>query len=231
MSNDNILQDQIAKKSAGFAAVEFVQGGMIIGLGTGSTTNFFIERLIERCRQGLKISAVATSLRSEVLARNGGIPISDINTINSIDLTVDGADEIDQAKHMIKGGGGALLREKIVASMSKEVIIVVDESKLVKHLGKFPLPVEIVPFAFTATIYRIESLGYLGKLRLNDSGEHYRTDNGNYIYDIHFKKPIEEPDALQHRLREIVGVVETGLFIHLAGRVITGYKDGKVEIW
>lgn len=230
MPDENILQAQTAKKSAGYAAATFVKDGMIVGLGTGSTAVFFIEKLIERCREGLKVLAVATSARSESMARKGGISIIDINTISSIDLTVDGADEIDKEKRMIKGGGGALLREKIVASMSKEMIVVVDESKLVDRLGKFPLPVEIIPFAYTATIHRIEQLGYNGGLRLNSFGDVYLTENGNYIYDIHFKTLIHDSEKLHHQLREIVGVVESGLFIHLAGRVVIGYKDGHVEI-
>lgn len=230
MPKDNILQVQTAKKSAGYAAAALVQDEMTLGLGTGSTVAFFIEQLIERCRNGLKISAVATSLRTETLARNGGIPLIDINTLSSIDLTVDGADEIDREKRMIKGGGGALLREKIIATMSKEMTIVVDETKIVKRLGRFPLPVEIVPFAYPTTIQRIEQLGYSGKLRPNASGEIYLTDNNNYIYDIHLKELIDDPEQLNLRLREIVGVVESGLFIHLADRVIVGYNDGKVEI-
>lgn len=230
MPRDHNLQDQIAKKSAGYAAAAFIKDGMTVGLGTGSTTAFFIERLIERCREGLKIVAVATSSRTETIARKGGIPLVDINTLSSIDLTVDGADEIDQEKQMIKGGGGALLREKIVASMSKEMTVVVDESKLVERLGRFPLPVEIVPFAYTATLHRIEMLGHSGTLRKDPSGQLYLTDNGNYIFDIHFKELISNPEQLHHQLREIVGVIESGLFIHLAGRVVIGYNDGKVQI-
>lgn len=230
MTSHNNIQEQIAKKAAGYAAIDFVKEGMTVGLGTGSTATFFIEKLIERCREGLRIQAVATSARSEAKARAGGIEIIDINTLSSIDLTVDGADEIDQQKQMIKGGGGALLREKIVASMSKEMIVVVDEHKLVPRLGKFPLPVEIIPFAYRATIHRIERLGFHGQLRQDSSGELYLTDNNNYIYDIKFDQYIEHPVDLHHFLREIVGVVESGLFIHLAGRVIVGYDDGKVEI-
>lgn len=230
MPKDNIIQDQIAKKSAAYAAASFIQNGMTVGLGTGTTATFFIERLIERCREGLKISAVATSSRSEALARQGGIPIEDINHLLAIDLTVDGADEIDINKCMIKGGGGALLREKIVASMSKEMIVIVDETKLVNKLGKFPLPVEIVPFGYTATIHHIEKLGWSGKLRMTPTDEFFRTDNGNYIYDIHFNELINDPEQLQHRLREIVGVIESGLFIRLAKRVVIGYNNGNVEI-
>lgn len=230
MTKDNILQVQIAKKSAGYAAAELVQDGMIVGLGTGTTAAFFIERLSERCRNGLKITAVATSTRAEVMAHKGGIPIINIDSLSSIDLTADGADEIDKNKDMIKGGGGALLREKIVASMSKEMVVVVDQSKLVERLGKFPLPVEIVPFAYTATIHRIEKLGHSGSLRTTPSGQIYVTDNSNYIYDIHFDSFINDPETLHHRLREIIGVVESGLFIHLAGRIVVGYNDGRVEI-
>lgn len=230
MIKNHILQVQIAKKSAGYAAADLVQDGMIVGLGTGSTSAFFIERLSQRCRDGLKIAAVATSIRTEEMAHKGGIPIININNLSSIDLTVDGADEIDKNKNMIKGGGGALLREKIVASMSKEMIVVVDESKLVERLGKFPLPVEIVPFAYNATLHRIEKIGHSGTLRKTPSGQTFLTDNNNYIFDIHFEQFINDPMSLHHQLREIVGVVESGLFIHLAGRVVVGYNDARVEI-
>lgn len=226
----SFIQDQIAKKAAGYAAADFVKDGMIVGLGSGTTAAFFIERLIEYCKEGLSIMAVATSSKSEALARNGGIPQIDINSLSAIDLTIDGADEIDKNKCMIKGGGGALLREKIVASMSKEMVVIVDEHKLVDHLGRFPLPIEIVPFAYPATIHRINQLGHSGKLRVDASGEYFVTDNHNYIYDIHFNESIHDPEELHHRLREIVGVVESGLFIHLAGPIVIGHKDGKVEI-
>lgn len=229
MSHHNILQEQTAKKAAGYYAADLVQNGMIVGLGTGSTTTFFIEKLIERYQAGLKIYAVASSERSEIQAKKGGIPILDINTLTGIDLTVDGADEIDPKKQMIKGGGGALLREKLIASMSDEMIVIVDESKLVDQLGKFPLPLEIIPFAHQAVIYHIEALGFKGKLRMNE-GEIYRTDNGNYIYDIQLQRLIDDPIKIDLQLRNIVGVLETGLFIHLAGRVVIGYGDGSVKI-
>ncbi|KIC75961.1 Ribose-5-phosphate isomerase A [Neochlamydia sp. TUME1] len=231
MSDNSFIGQQIAKKSAGYAAANLVENGMTVGLGTGSTTSFFIEKLAQRCEEGLKIQAVATSSQSQKLALEKGIPLIDINTLFSIDLTVDGADEIDPDKTMIKGGGGALLREKIVASMSKEAIIIVDQAKLVKKLGQVPLPVEIVPFAYPATIYRIEQLGYQGKLRTHDEKELYCTDNGNYIYDIYFKEKLEKAEQLHQRLSEIVGVVESGLFIRLAGRIIVGYNDGEVKIF
>lgn len=231
MPKDHILQGQIAKKAAGYAAADLVQNGMIVGLGTGTTATFFIERLIERFHEGLQIFVVATSKKSETLARQGGIPFIDIDSLSSIDLTVDGADEIDRNKNMIKGGGGALLREKIIASMSKQRIVVVDESKLVDRLGRFPLAVEIVPFAYSATIHRIENMGYSGKLRVDALGEIFMTDNGNYIYDIHFKQLIDNPVELHHLLREIVGVIESGLFIHLADKIVVGYYDDRVKIF
>lgn len=221
---------QKAKDSAGKAALDFIKDGMVVGLGTGSTASCFIEHLIEKCKSGLKIKAVATSTRSTEQAKKGGIPFLDINEITSVDITVDGADEIDHSKRMIKGGGGALMREKIIASMSKEVVIVVDESKYVKKLGKFPVPVEIIPFAYKATISHLEKKGYNGKLRLDSSNQLYKTDNGNYIYDIHFPNLIDDPEAQNQQLVSIPGIVETGFFFHLANRLIIGYKDGQVEI-
>lgn len=230
MQHDNILQEQIAKKAAGYYAADLITDGMVVGLGTGSTAAYFIEKLIIRCREGLKIQAVATSTHSEKQARDGNIPIVNINQLSSIDITADGADEIDVQKQMIKGGGGALLREKIIASMSREMVVIVDEKKLVNQLGKFPLPVEIVPFAYTTTIRRIHDLGLQGKLRYKNQNDIFVTDNGNYIYDIHFQRFIEHPDKLNHQLKEVVGVVETGLFINIAGRVVIGYSNGSVKI-
>lgn len=220
----------IAKAAAGKAAAELVQSGMLVGLGTGSTAYFFIESLSERCRHGLNITAVATSERSQTQAAESGIPLADINTITSIDLTVDGADEIDGRNRMIKGGGGALLREKIVACMSQELVIIVDESKLVEHLGQFPLPIEIVPFAQRATIQHLIKLGYRGSLRKTKAGHIYVTDNGNHIFDIHLPQPSMNPEKDNQRIRSIPGVVETGFFFNLATRVIIGYPDGHIEI-
>lgn len=218
------------KEAAGKAAAELIQDGMRVGLGTGSTAACFIDSLIERCRQGLKIRAVATSTHSERQAREGGIPFCDINKITSLDITVDGADEIDSKERMIKGGGGALLREKIIASMSKEMIVIVDEHKLVKHLGKFPLPVEIVPFASTAIIHKIQQHGFQGKIRHNSDGKIYYSENGNIIFDINLMDSIENPEQLNLFFKSIPGVVETGLFYNLASRVVVGYDDGHVAI-
>lgn len=220
---------QSAKQAAGYAAVNFIQNGMIVGLGTGSTAYYFTLKLSDRCREGLKIFAVPTSEKTLKLAKENNIPLIDINTITRIDITVDGADEIDSQKRMIKGGGGALLREKIIAEMSETMVVVVDEYKLVKHLGKFPLPVEIVPFAYRFTISKIEELGYAGAIRLDEKGEKYITDNGNYIFDIHFTS-LSSPEIENNKILNITGVVETGFFFNLAKKVIIGFEDGRVEI-
>jgi ribose 5-phosphate isomerase A len=224
MSRDTI------KKAVGYKAAELVQDGMHIGLGTGTTVFYFIERLIHRCQQGLNIRAVASSQRSLVQAKQGRIPLLRVEEVTSLDLTVDGADEIDSEKRMIKGGGGALVREKIVASMSQEMIVIVDESKLVSSLGKSKLPVEILPFARTATMHHITKAGYQGEFRKKSDGGLYITDNGNLIIDIHFQTLREDPEKDEHTLRKIPGVVDTGFFFHLAGRVIVGFEDGQVVI-
>ncbi|MBS0628001.1 MAG: ribose 5-phosphate isomerase A, partial [Verrucomicrobia bacterium] len=183
-------------------------------------------------KEDLNVKTVASSLNSLELAKKGGLPILDINTLHSIDITVDGADEIDSEKRMIKGGGGALLREKIVASMSQELIIIVDESKKVSLLGNKKLPVEVVPFASEATLYKIQKLGWTAYFRKESDNnlKNYITDNGNYIIDIHFSHLLEHPEKEHALLKEIPGVVETGFFFHLAGRVITSYHDGQVII-
>lgn len=219
----------LAKESVGKAAAALIQSDMLVGLGTGSTAECFITSLIERHRQGLNITAVATSQRSYEQAAAGGIPMRNMTEVLSVDLTVDGADEIDSQKRMIKGGGGALLREKIIASISNEVVIIVDESKLVDQLGTFPLPVEIVPFAYKAIINKIESIGYSGNLRQRDN-KNYITDNGNFIFDIHFKQKLTNPEEDQKKIRSIPGVVETGLFFNLANRVLIGCSDGSVKV-
>lgn len=221
------------KQIAGYKAAEFIKSGMVVGLGTGSTAKYFIERLIQRCKTevGFSIKTVASSYASLKLAEEGNLPILDINTLHSIDITVDGADEIDEQKRMIKGGGGALLREKIVASMSREMIVIVDESKKTSFLGKKKLPVEVIPFAHMATLYKIQKLGLKAEFRRKDSSsDYYITDNGNYIIDIHFADLLMNPEKEHIRLKEIPGVVETGFFFHLAGRVITAYSDGQLII-
>lgn len=218
-----------SKNAAGKAAAELVQDGMVVGLGTGSTALFFIEHLIERVKKGLNISVVATSSRSLELATQGNIPTSDIQQVTHLDFAADGADEIDEKMRMIKGGGGALLREKIVATMSREWVVMVDPQKRVKQLGTFPLPLEILPFAYHATEAKIESLGFQGEFRKKEKAL-YKTDNGNYIFDIHFKETLPNPEELNEILLPIPGVLETGFFFNLAKKVIVGYPDGHTEI-
>lgn len=229
------LQDNLlirnAKKAAGEAGAQLIESGMLVGLGTGSTAAFFIEALGRRCKEeGLKIQAVATSKQSMQQAQRVGIPLEDDRNISYLDLTVDGADEIDPHKNMIKGGGGALLREKLLALSSKEMIVIVDENKFVPYLGTFPVPVEISPFVYQATLSRIQEKGYRGTLRLNRDLTIYATDNGNYIFDIHFKKLLVDPKKMHEKLRSIGGVIETGLFFDIAGRIVVGYQDGLVKI-
>lgn len=227
------MNDEALKKAVGYKAASLIEKDMIVGLGTGSTAKYFIEKLIERQKtENLNIKTVASSTRSLELAKQGGLPILDINTLQSIDITVDGADEIDSQKRMIKGGGGALLREKIVASMSRELIIIIDESKKTSALGHKKLPVEVVPFACMATLYKIQKLGWTAYFRKESESDpkYYVTDNGNYIIDIFFPAPLEHPEKEHASLKEIPGVVETGFFFHLAGRVITSYHDGQIII-
>jgi len=219
---------QKAKQAAGELAASMVQEGTTVGLGTGSTAACFIDSLARRVAEGLQVLCVATSERSQRQAEEGGIPMTDIEALERIDAVFDGADEIDPQKRLIKGGGGALLREKIVASMSGKMVVLVDESKCVEALGAFPLPVEIVPFAHKATIRKIEELGCSGSLRQN-AGTPYRTDGGHYIYDIRCDSHWGRPDEIHSRLLHIPGVVETGFFIGYAGRVLIGKNDGTVE--
>jgi ribose 5-phosphate isomerase A len=216
----------IAKKAAAHAAANLVKDGMIIGLGTGSTASFFIDELGLRCQNGLKISAIATSQQSMRHAQKIGIPLINPDEVSFLDMTIDGADEIDRQKNMIKGGGGALLREKLIALASKEMVVVVDEKKLVEHLGVFAVPVEIASFAYLSTIKRLENNGYKGILRLNRDHSIYVTDNGNYLFDIQFDSPILNPKEEHDRLKNFCGVLETGLFCNIAGRIVVGYEDG-----
>ncbi|MEK3904213.1 MULTISPECIES: ribose-5-phosphate isomerase RpiA [unclassified Paenibacillus] len=216
------------KQLAAEKAVEYVQDGMKVGLGTGSTAYWAIRKLGERVSEGLQITAVATSQASEDQARELGIPLVAFSDVDSLDLTIDGADELDGALQLIKGGGGALLREKIVAMGSARMIVVADESKAVTTLGKFPLPVEIVPFAWEWTVAALAKLGC--KTELRRSGEDlYKTDNGNYIADCRFEA-IESAAELALALQRIPGVVEHGLFIGIADLAIIGKSDGTIEI-
>ncbi|KAA1191719.1 ribose-5-phosphate isomerase RpiA [Paenibacillus sp. FSL E2-8871] len=216
------------KQLAAEKAVEYVEDGMKVGLGTGSTAYWAIRKLGERVSEGLKITAVATSRASEEQARELGIPLVAFGDIDSLDLTIDGADELDSSLQLIKGGGGALLREKIVASNSTRMIVIADEGKVVNTLGKFPLPVEIVPFAWEWTVAELAKLGCQPELRR--SGEElYKTDNGNYIADCRFEA-IEAAPKLALTIQNIPGVVDHGLFIGIAAMAIVGKLDGTIEI-
>ena len=226
----NDTSKDLGKKAAALYAANLIQDDMIIGIGTGSTAGYFIQFLGQRCQEGLKVRAVATSEKSKMMAEKSGIAIIDANEVDYVDFDIDGADEINSQKQMIKGGGGALLREKIVAYMSKEMIVVIDESKRVEKLGKFPLPVEIVPFAYLTTVKHLNSHGFLGKMRINEKNELFLTDNGNYIYDIYFKNVIDQPLEVERKIKKIPGVIETGFFLEIAGRVIVGFNDGLVEV-
>lgn len=220
----SLIENQ-AKDAAGKAACELIQNHMTVGLGTGSTVHYFIQHLGAKVQNGLKLSACATSKATEALAQKVGIPLVDINQFTSLDIVVDGADEIDPKKQMIKGGGGALLREKIVASMTRNMVVIVDESKCVKKLGKFPLPVEILPFAHLATLKKLEE--FHPKLRMTGDSP-FITDNQNYIADLHLES-IDFPEKLDELLRHIPGVLETGLFLNFAKTVIVGYSNGSIK--
>jgi len=216
------------KKAVGEVAASLVESKMTIGLGSGTTAHHFIQSLIARCQKGLSISAVASSKESQLLAKKGGIPLLEINAVSHLDLTIDGADQIDHEKQMIKGKGGALVREKILAHMSRELIVIVDETKLVPHLGKGILPVEIIPFGIRATEHHLEKLGYSGKWRKIDQHIFYTTDNGNYILDIHLEIESNDPRSAHEKISNVPGVVDTGFFFDVVGRVIVGFFDGQV---
>ena len=212
-----------AKQQAAAAAAEQIESGMVVGLGTGSTAALFVKILGERVRQeNLRIQGIPTSQSTRELAQQEGIELIDFHTTTSIDLTVDGADEVDPAFRLIKGGGAALLWEKIVASASKREIIVADASKQVAQLGAFPLPVEVIPFGWPVVAAKIQDLGGNPKLRL--AGETpVTTDQGNVVLDCHFGV-ISDPEQLEAQLNLIPGVVENGLFINLCSTLIV--SDG-----
>ena len=217
------------KKLVGIEAANYVTDGMFVGLGTGSTAYYMIEELGRRVREeNLDIVGVPTSLRSKEQAASLNIPLRDVNEVPFIDVTIDGADEFNNDFQGIKGGGGALLFEKVVANMSKKNIWIVDESKHVEHLGKFPLPVEVIPFGSQAVFVEFAVKGYRPEWRL-DGSERYKTDSGNYIIDLHLEK-IHDPKSLSDELKLMVGVVEHGLFLDIANLVIKGTKEGIIKL-
>jgi ribose 5-phosphate isomerase A len=187
-----------------------------------------IQELGKRVQQGLQVTVVPTSKQTEILATQLNIPLADLNEIDKLALTIDGADEVDPQLHLIKGGGGALLQEKIVAAASEQLIIIVDYSKMVQQLGKFPLPVEIITFGYKHAAQKITSMGCSKvELRKKDN-KPFITDHGHYILDCYFKK-INDPKYLNSALNNIPGVVETGLFVDMATKIVIAYADGKIE--
>lgn len=224
-----LTPDEI-KKNAGTYAADRVLPGMTIGLGTGTTVYWLIQELGDRIRQGLRVTAVPTSVQTAGLAREAGIVLADLDEIERLPLAIDGADEIDPQGCMIKGGGGALLQEKIVASAADELVIIADSSKLVTRLGAFPLPVEVIPFGHRQVRNQILHSGLCRTILLReDNGRPFVTDHGHYILDCAFDK-IEDAQALNISLHLIPGVVETGLFISMASQSIIGHEDGRIEL-
>lgn len=213
------------KKAAALAALDQIQPGMRVGLGTGSTAEHMIRGLGERCRAGLKLAAVVpTSTTSAQLAQSLGLPLSDLEHTPTLDVTIDGADEVDPRGHLIKGGGGALLHEKIVACSSKRFVVIVDSKKQVEKLGKFRVPVEVVPTARPLVASQIERFGGQPTLRLGKDGQPFVTQEHNLILDCDFG-PIEDPVKLAHKLDGITGVVEHGLFVNLTDVLVVGRGD------
>ena len=223
------MNEMNPKKIAAEIAVGEITSGMIVGLGTGSTASFAIDAIGKKVSKGFDIRAVPTSLRSERQARELGIQIRSINEPVTIDITIDGADQVDGQNNLIKGGGGSLLREKIVAFNSRRFYVIVDESKLVDALT-FPLPVEIIPFASSMTIQHLRAPGCAPVIS-EQNAQDFITDNGNLVADCQFNKPITDPETLSVRLKKIPGVVETGLFPHaMVTCVFVGYTTGHVNI-
>jgi ribose 5-phosphate isomerase A len=217
------------KEAAARASLRFVKDGQVVGLGTGSTAAYFIKLLGEEVKNGLRVRGIPTSIRSRELAVSLGIPVITLDDCQEIDVTVDGADEVDPQLRLIKGGGGALLREKIVASATRQMIVVADASKQVQRLGKFPLPVEVIRFAQALVAKRIAGLGADPELRRDAAGNAYLTDENNYILDCRFGE-IPDPDRLARELSEMPGVVEHGLFIGMASVALLARGSEIVEL-
>jgi ribose 5-phosphate isomerase A len=219
------------KEAAGRAAAELVEDGMRLGLGTGSTVHFTLLRLAERMREEkLRIVGVPTSIDTERKALELGLALGTLEQIDRFDLAIDGADEVDPAFAMVKGGGGALLREKVVASLASRVAIVVGEDKLVSRLAqRFPLPIEVVPFALAPVRRSLRGLGAVPALRVKEGGAVYTTDNHNWVLDCLFADGVTDPRATEASIQALPGVVACGLFNGLAHILLVGKADGTVE--
>jgi ribose 5-phosphate isomerase A len=217
------------KEAAARASLQFVKDGQVVGLGTGSTAAYFIKLLGEKVKDGMRVRGIPTSDRSRELAESLGIPLTTLDECQEIAVTVDGADEVDPQLRLIKGGGGAMLREKIVASATKQLVIVGDATKQVPVLGKFPLPVEVIQFAQALVAKRITALGAQVSVRKNGDGTPYVTDERNHILDCRFGQ-IADADRLARQLSEMPGVVEHGLFIGMASVVLFARGSEIVEL-
>ncbi|OMO56187.1 Ribose 5-phosphate isomerase, type A [Corchorus olitorius] len=233
-SSPAILSQDDLKKIAAYKAVEFVESGMVLGLGTGSTSKHAVDRIGELLRQGKlnNIVGIPTSIETRERAISLGIPLSDLDNHPTLDLAIDGADEVDPYLNLIKGRGGSLLREKMVEGACKKFVVIVDESKLVKYLGGsgLALPVEVVPFCWKFTANKLQNLfqdsGCVAKLRNDRKGQPFVTDNGNYIVDLYVKKDIGDLQVASDAILRITGVIEHGMFLDMATTVIIAGELG-----
>ena len=224
------MEKEELKKLAGERAVDLIKDGMVVGLGSGSTVEYSLRKLGKSVKEGLKIKGIPSSVHTKRIAKEENIPLTTLEDNPLIDITIDGADEVDSSLNLIKGGVGALTREKIIAFNSKKVVIIVDDSKIVKALGiDIPLPVEVTKFGWTSTKKTLEELGCIVELRNIMENEPFITDNGNYILDCEFEK-IDEPENLEMAINCIPGVVENGLFIDLVHEAIVAGKQGIVTL-
>lgn len=227
------MKEQVRyKKIAAEKAVEFIKDRMIVGLGSGSTVHFAIRKLAQLYKNGSlkEILGIPSSKETEKLARSLGIPLTDFSKVTEIDLTIDGADEADRKFNLIKGGGGALLREKILIQASKRVIIIIDASKLSNNVGKkWPVPIEVLPFGWQNVAKYLESFHAQTKLRLISPHKKYLTDQKNYIIDAHFGI-IQDPEYLNIQLKQRAGIIEHGLFVDMASEIIIGGKKGVTHL-
>ena len=223
------MANDLEKEAAARASLRFVKDGQVVGLGTGSTATHFIKLLGNEVEKGLRIRGIPTSDRSRELALSLGIPLITLDDCQEIDVTVDGADEVDPQLRLIKGGGGALLREKIVASATRQMIVVADASKQVPRLGKFPLPVEVIRFAQALVAKRIRGLGAEVQLRRKPDGTPFVTDENNHILDCRFGE-MRDPDGLARELSWMPGVVEHGLFIGMASLALFARGSEIIEL-
>lgn len=221
------MMERLDKQRAAEKAAEKVKDGMILGIGSGSTVNYMLRKLAERIEEeGIQIKGIPSSKKTEKLAKELGIPLTTFTENNHIDLAIDGADEIDEQLHLSKGGGGSLFREKMVDNIADYFIVIAGADKLVKRLGAFPLPVEVVPFGWELTEKRLQKLGCQTTLRYQNEKQ-FVSDNGNYIIDCQFET-IDEPEKLHKEIKLLLGVVETGIFANMADEVVIS-ENGKLR--